>query len=69
MNKVLHRANKCNTSLVKPLPGCGKKELKNETEKINYSVGYQIGRDFKSQGVDIDGNRYRLKSNISRHNS
>ncbi|OGW36725.1 MAG: peptidylprolyl isomerase, partial [Nitrospirae bacterium GWC2_56_14] len=31
-----------------------KKELKNETEKINYSVGYQIGGDFKSQGVELD---------------
>ncbi len=31
-----------------------KKELKTETEKINYSVGYQIGGDFKSQGVELD---------------
>jgi FKBP-type peptidyl-prolyl cis-trans isomerase FklB len=30
-----------------------KKELKNETEKINYSVGYQIGSDFKAQGVEL----------------
>jgi len=31
-----------------------KKELRTETEKINYSVGYQIGGDFKSQGVELD---------------
>ena len=31
-----------------------KKELKTDTEKINYSVGYQIGGDFKSQGVELD---------------
>jgi FKBP-type peptidyl-prolyl cis-trans isomerase FklB len=31
-----------------------KKELKSDTEKINYSVGYQIGGDFKSQGVELD---------------
>ena len=31
-----------------------KKELKNETERINYSVGYQIGGDFVSQGVELD---------------
>jgi FKBP-type peptidyl-prolyl cis-trans isomerase FklB len=31
-----------------------KKELKSETERINYSVGYQIGGDFKSQGVELD---------------
>lgn len=28
-------------------------ELKNEAEKINYSVGYQIGGDFKAQGVEL----------------
>ncbi len=29
-------------------------ELKNENDKINYSVGYQIGVDFKRQGVNIN---------------
>lgn len=29
-------------------------ELTSESEKINYSVGFQIGRDFKKQGVDIN---------------
>jgi FKBP-type peptidyl-prolyl cis-trans isomerase FklB len=46
-----------------------KKEFKNETERINYSVGYQIGGDFKSQGVELDpealvqGIRDALKKN------
>lgn len=35
-------------------PAADKKELTNETERINYSVGYQIGGDFKSQGVELD---------------
>lgn len=39
------------------LPGicmaAGKMELNTEAEKINYSVGYQIGGDFKSQGVEL----------------
>ncbi|MFZ2950949.1 MAG: FKBP-type peptidyl-prolyl cis-trans isomerase N-terminal domain-containing protein [Desulfuromonadaceae bacterium] len=30
-----------------------KVELKSETERINYSVGYQIGGDFKAQGVEL----------------
>src|SRR3989304_4082516 len=30
-----------------------KPELKNEKDRIGYSVGYQIGRDFKRQGIDI----------------
>jgi FKBP-type peptidyl-prolyl cis-trans isomerase FklB len=29
-------------------------DLANETARINYSVGYQIGGDFKRQGVDLD---------------
>lgn len=28
--------------------------LDNETARINYSLGYQIGGDFKRQGVDMD---------------
>lgn len=28
--------------------------LKNDTDKINYSVGYQIGGDFKKQGVALN---------------
>ncbi|GFE58599.1 FKBP-type peptidyl-prolyl cis-trans isomerase N-terminal domain-containing protein [Geobacter sp. AOG1] len=31
-----------------------RQELKGETGKINYSVGYQIGGDFRSQGVELD---------------
>ena len=28
--------------------------LGNEKAKVNYSVGYQIGDDFKRQGVEIN---------------
>jgi len=39
------------------LPGvclaADKVELKTEAERINYSVGYQIGGDFKAQGVEL----------------
>jgi FKBP-type peptidyl-prolyl cis-trans isomerase FklB len=31
-----------------------KPEIKNEKGKINYSIGYQIGGDFKRQGIDLD---------------
>ena len=31
-----------------------KVELKNETDQISYSLGYQIGGDFKNQKVDIN---------------
>jgi len=31
-----------------------KPELQDEKEKINYSIGYQIGGDFKRQGVELD---------------
>jgi FKBP-type peptidyl-prolyl cis-trans isomerase FklB len=40
------------------LPGvclaADKMELKSEAERISYSVGYQIGGDFKSQGVELN---------------
>lgn len=40
------------------LPGvcqaADKIELKNETDRINYSVGYQVGGDFRSQGVELN---------------
>jgi FKBP-type peptidyl-prolyl cis-trans isomerase FklB len=40
------------------MPGVGltadKVELKNEFDNINYSVGYQIGGDFKAQGVELN---------------
>ena len=40
------------------LPGlclaADKMELKSESERINYSVGYQIGGDFKSLGVELN---------------
>jgi FKBP-type peptidyl-prolyl cis-trans isomerase FklB len=29
-------------------------ELKTETDRVNYSLGYQIGGDFKRQGLDLD---------------
>ena len=29
-------------------------DLKEEKSRINYSVGYQIGSDFKRQGVEIN---------------
>jgi FKBP-type peptidyl-prolyl cis-trans isomerase FklB len=29
-------------------------DLENEKAKVNYSVGYQIGNDFKRQGVKIN---------------
>ena len=32
----------------------GKLDLQDETTRINYSLGYQIGGDFKKQGVEID---------------
>lgn len=32
----------------------GKMELKTEAAKINYSVGYQVGGDFKNQGIALD---------------
>lgn len=31
-----------------------KPEIKDEKGKINYSVGYQIGGDFKRQGIDLE---------------
>ncbi|MGB7971555.1 MAG: FKBP-type peptidyl-prolyl cis-trans isomerase [Candidatus Deferrimicrobiaceae bacterium] len=31
-----------------------KPEIKDEKGKINYSIGYQIGGDFKRQGIDLD---------------
>ena len=31
-----------------------KPDLKDEKAKVNYSVGYQIGGDFKRQGVEIN---------------
>ena len=29
-------------------------KLKSEADRISYSLGQQIGRDFKRQGVDLD---------------
>ena len=29
-------------------------ELKTETDRVNYSLGYQIGGDFKRQGLDLN---------------
>ncbi len=35
-----------------------KVKLENETDKINYSVGYQIGGDFKRQGVELNAEAF-----------
>ena len=32
----------------------GKLDFQDETTRINYSLGYQIGGDFKKQGVEVD---------------
>jgi len=37
-----------------PLPAADGLKLDNETARINYSLGYQIGGDFKRQGVEMD---------------
>ena len=39
-----------------PSPGSGPVALESEDAKANYSVGYQIGGDFKRQGVPFDSN-------------
>jgi FKBP-type peptidyl-prolyl cis-trans isomerase FklB len=31
-----------------------KPEIKDEKGKINYSIGYQIGGDFKRQGIELE---------------
>lgn len=41
-------------SLSAPLSAAEALDLENETTRINYSLGYQIGGDFKRQGVEID---------------
>jgi FKBP-type peptidyl-prolyl cis-trans isomerase FklB len=34
--------------------GADELEMRTETQRINYSVGYQIGKDFRNQGVKLD---------------
>ena len=34
--------------------GCDRVDLDQEDARINYSVGYQVGSDFRRQGVEID---------------
>lgn len=29
-------------------------ELKSQNDKVNYSIGYQMGGDFKRQGIEIN---------------
>jgi FKBP-type peptidyl-prolyl cis-trans isomerase FklB len=41
-------------SLSTPLAAAEALDLENETVRINYSLGYQIGGDFKRQGVEMD---------------
>jgi FKBP-type peptidyl-prolyl cis-trans isomerase FklB len=44
-------------ALAIPVTGSGEAlKLDSETARINYSLGYQIGGDFKRQGVEIDAN-------------
>jgi FKBP-type peptidyl-prolyl cis-trans isomerase FklB len=37
-----------------PLLAVEKLDFENETTRVNYSLGHQIGGDFKRQGVDMD---------------
>ena len=37
-----------------PLSAAEPLKLEEETPRINYSLGYQIGGDFKRQGVEMD---------------
>ena len=41
-------------SLSASLPAAEALDLENETSRINYSLGFQIGGDFKRQGVEMD---------------
>jgi FKBP-type peptidyl-prolyl cis-trans isomerase FklB len=41
-------------SLLAPLSAAEPLKLEEETPRINYSLGYQIGGDFKRQGVEMD---------------
>ena len=41
-------------SLSAPLSAAEPLKLEEETPRINYSLGYQIGGDFKRQGVEMD---------------
>lgn len=44
----------CLCSLPAVAPAGGPAELKDETDRISYSVGYQVGGDFKRQGLSIN---------------
>ncbi len=45
------------TLLAAVLIGCDKKvELKSDKEKVSYAIGQQIGRQIKSQGIEVDAN-------------
>ena len=41
-------------SLSMPLSGAEKLSFEDETVRVNYSLGYQIGGDFKRQGVEMN---------------
>jgi len=41
-------------SLSAPLLAAEKLDFENETVRVNYSLGHQIGGDFKRQGVEMD---------------
>jgi FKBP-type peptidyl-prolyl cis-trans isomerase FklB len=42
-------------ALISGIASAGEKlELKNENDKTSYSVGYQVGGDFKRQGVELN---------------
>ena len=34
--------------------GCEKKSLETQKDKVSYSIGWQIGGNFKSQNIDVD---------------
>lgn len=51
--KIIFAALISLTLLATACPAAEQHELKDETDRINYSVGYQIGGDFKSQGIEL----------------
>ena len=40
--------------LISPVHAGDKPEIKEEKDKISYSIGFQVGSDFKRQGVELD---------------
>jgi len=46
--------------LVGPCVAAEAPGLEQEVDRINYSIGHQIGRDFQRQGIDLDGEAVML---------